>query len=389
MIVCMLTWEYPPRIVGGISRHCFGLARALSKRGCEVHVVTLGFPDAPSSERVENVNVHRVLPEVGTTGFLSWVLLFNNSMSSYVTKLRKQIGFDVVHSHDWLTIPSGLAVSAILERPLVITFHSTESGRSLGSFTAESFTIEGIESSGIEGASRLVVASRSMMEEVCGRFKTPQEKVRVIPNAFDLQAPRPSVDVTKIREQLGISPSDRVVLCVGRLTPQKGVEFLIQAAPEILKQHPDARFVIVGDGWARASLQGTAKSLGVDNRTVFTGFVPEDVLSSLFSMCAALVVPSVYEPFGIVALEGMAGGSPLIVSQTGGLAEVVEHEKTGLWVYPRNPKSIAWGVDRILSNPELSKQLVENARAALTTRFTWDAVAVNTIGVYEEARKAG
>jgi len=162
------------------------------------------------------------------------------------------------------------------------------------------------------------------------------------------------------------------------------VEFLIQAAPKILEQHPDAKLVIMGDGWARSSLQEMAKSLGVDGRTVFTGFVPDGVLASLLSTCAVLVIPSVYEPFGIVALEGMATGSPVIASQIGGLAEVIEHEKTGLWVYPRNPKSVAWGVDRILSNPEFSKTLAENAKAALT-RLTWETVAGSTMRVHEEA----
>jgi glycosyltransferase involved in cell wall biosynthesis len=228
-----------------------------------------------------------------------------------------------------------------------------------------------------------------MRHEVCGHFHVPWEKVWIIPNAVDASKFQLSVDRNAVRARYHVGPNEKLVLYVGRLVPQKGVEFLIQAVPRIVGRFGDAKFVIVGDGWLRGHLESLADQMGQRWRINFTGFIPDSELVALMQSADVLVIPSVYEPFGIVALEGMAAGVPVVASQVGGLAEVVEHEKTGEYVYMRNPESIAWGVERVLSNPGHAAWLVKNGREAVERVYSWEVVAKKTTELYEDVVKGG
>ncbi len=173
---------------------------------------------------------------------------------------------------------------------------------------------------------------------------------------------------------------------MGRLVPQKGVEHLIHAVPKIVWRHPEAKFVIVGEGWLKGHLEYLARSTGHGWKIRFTGFLPDSEVIALMTSADVLVVPSIYEPFGIVALEGMAAGVPVVASQIGGLAEVVEHDRTGILVYSRNPESIAWGVDRVLSDPDHSRWLTKNAREIIQKAYSWEGIAKKTVEVYKEVK---
>ncbi|UCE57722.1 MAG: glycosyltransferase family 4 protein, partial [Candidatus Bathyarchaeota archaeon] len=159
----------------------------------------------------------------------------------------------------------------------------------------------------------------------------------------------------------------------------------IGAIPIIAQRYPEAKFIIVGEGWSRDYLESAARSSGHGWKIRFTGFISDADVIALMTSADVLVVPSVYEPFGIVALEGMAAGVPVVASQVGGLAEVIEHDRTGIFVYPRKPESIAWGVDRVLSDPDNAKRLSKNAREKLHKTYSWEAIAMKTAGVYERA----
>jgi len=382
MKICMLTWEYPPRIVGGIARHCEGLAKALAKLGVETHIVTLDFPGAPEYEENEGIKIYRVRSEIGHPNFLTWVMLFNHFLEKKVANIAKEENYDIVHIHDWLVAPAGIAMKHFLRKPMIATIHSTEHGRS-GLHSPDSFMIDSWEWWTTYEASKVIVTSNSMKHEVCGHFHLPWEKVELIPNGIDIEKFNIPVDRISVKGRYGIGPNEKLILYVGRLVPQKGVEYLIQAVPMIAGKYPNTKFIIVGEGWLRDYLESLASSTGQKWRIIFTGFVPDHEIVALMKSADVLVVPSVYEPFGIVALEGMAAEVPIVASQVGGLAEIIEHDKTGVFIYPRNPESLAWGVDHVLSNPGHAEWLVKNAKERVKEMFSWEAIAKRTVEIYK------
>jgi len=381
----MITWEYPPRIVGGIARHCSGLAGALAKLGHSVHIVTLDFPGAPSYEEIEGVRIYRTPIELGHPNFIVWTLIFNHFIEKRVAMLSRDVKFDILHAHDWLVAPASIASKHYLRLPLVSTIHSTEVGRSHGLHNPDSYLIDGVEWWLTYESKRIIVTSNAMKREVEDHFHLPSEKIDIIPNAIDASKYNIPVDRGNVKRRFGIDPSERIVLFVGRLVPQKGVEYLIMAAPKIVERHPEARIVIVGDGWSKDYLLSLAASTGCQHKITFLGFISDQDLIEIMLSSDVLVVPSIYEPFGIVALEGMAAGIPIVASNTGGLAEIIEHDRTGFLAYKENPDSIAWGVNRILSDPGYASWLVQNAKRKIREVYSWDAVARRTIETYERA----
>jgi len=387
MRICMLTWEFPPRIVGGIARHCLGLSKALAKNNHEVHVVTLEFPGAPAFEDIEGVKVHRVKIELGHPNFITWTFIFNHFMEKLVAVLNRNFEFDVIHIHDWLTAPAGIASKYYLNKPLVSTVHSTEVGRAQGLHSPDSFLIDGLEWWMTYEAEKIISCSISMKWELEHHFHLPSEKITVIPNAIEKSKYERRIDREAVKRRYGIAPYEKVVLFIGRLVPQKGVEYLVKAIPLILQQHRDVKFVIAGDGWSKNYLEDLARSAGFADKVRFLGFISDSELTELTMSSDVLVVPSVYEPFGIVALEGMAAGVPVVAANVGGLSEIIEHDRTGVLVYPKNLESLAWGVNRVLSDPGYSNWLVQNAKRKVQEAYSWEAVARRTIQVYEKVCK--
>jgi glycosyltransferase involved in cell wall biosynthesis len=384
MEIGTLTWEFPPRVVGGIARHCEGLAKALVKLNHDVHLFTLDFPGSPSYEVMDGVKVYRASTELGHPNFLTWVLLFNHFLTKRMADVTNEVDFDVMHVHDWLAAFSGISFKHYMKKPMVLTVHSTEVGRAQGLHSPDSFSINGIEWWSMYEADRVIVCSHSMKNEICNHFNLPQSKVDVIPNAIDPTKYQTTSDLGAVRQRYGVGWGGKLILCVGRLVPQKGVEYFIRAIPKIARRYPEARFVIVGEGWSRDILEAEARATGHSDKIKFTGFASDKEVIDLMSSADALVVPSIYEPFGIVALEGMATGAPVVASKVDGLAEVIEHDKTGIFVYPRSPDSIAWGIDRVLSDPDHARWLTENAKEVLHKSYSWEAVAIKTVEAYKK-----
>jgi glycogen(starch) synthase len=384
MKIGQLTWEFPPRVVGGIARHCEGLAKAFVHQGHEVHLFTLDFPGSPNYEEMDGIKVYRAATELGHPNFLTWVLLFNHFLEKKMAEVSQQIEFDVMHVHDWLAAFSGISFKHYMQKPMVLTVHSTEVGRAQGLRSPDSFSIDGIEWWATYEADRVIVCSQSMKNEICGHFHLPWDKVDVIPNAIDPTQYQTSADTAHVRQRYGVGWGEKMILCVGRLVPQKGIEYFIRAIPTIARRYPEAKFIIVGEGWSRDFLEAEARSTGQRNKITFTGFISDKEVVNLMTSADVLVVPSIYEPFGIVALEGMATSVPVVASQVGGLSEIIEHDRTGIFVYPRSPQSIAWGIDRVLSDPDHAEWLAENAKAKLRKAYSWEAVAMRTVEVYRK-----
>jgi glycosyltransferase involved in cell wall biosynthesis len=270
--------------------------------------------------------------------------------------------------------------------PLVATIHATERGRVRGGtlHTELQLTIHGAEWWLVYEAWRVIACSHHMAWEVQTYFHAPAEKIDVVPNGI---APYSNGhlsqdDLVECRSRYGTS-GRQIVFAVGRLVYEKGFHLLIEAVPHILAEFPDTQFVIAGRGPEALHLAQQASRLGVADSVTFPGYISDKERDCLYRVAACAVFPSLYEPFGIVALEAMAAGCPVVVSEVGGLREVVHHGKTGITVYPDDVRSIAWGVLRVLRHPVLAEARAHKARQMVQLVFNWDRIAAQTISVYQ------
>ena len=382
----MLTWEFPPRIIGGIAPHVYNLSINLVKLGVEVHVVTCDFPNTPEYEVVEGVEVHRFdsynLP---TPDFAAWVQLMNLNMQRAATQIikSKQGGSIIIHAHDWLAAKAGIGLKHLNRVPLVSTIHATEYGRRGGVFSDYNRMIHEIEVWLGSESKRVICCSHFMAEQVNKFLGVPYEKIRVIPNGIDPSIFTNLKGVGEVRSRFA-ERGEKLVLFVGRLVVEKGVHVLLDAIPKVL-QKVEAKFVIAGDGYLRSEVVKRVAERGLGGKVHVTGYLDTDTIRRLFLAADVCVIPSLYEPFGIVALEAMAAGCPVVASDTGGLSEIVEHEKTGVKVYPNNPDSLAWGILRMLESKDLVERLKKNMREKVEREYRWSTIAQATKAVYQEA----
>jgi glycosyltransferase involved in cell wall biosynthesis len=386
MRILMLSWEYPPRIVGGIARHVEELSEALARQGHEVHVVTANHPNTLERETVNGVHLHRVKSlDYETPDFLTGIMQLNFGMITYALEQHQKTPFDVVHAHDWLVAHAGIALKKGLSLPLLATIHATEAGRNRGHLHSElSKYINTMEWLLCFEAWRVIVCSGYMHNEVTRQFGVPGDKIDVIPNgvvASKFNRTMGAEERMTFRRHLA-SDNQKLVFFVGRMTPEKGAQVLLEAVPKILAGYADARFVIVGKGGFLPDLKRRAHELGVSPYVNFTGFVSDEDLHKIYQVIDVAVFPSLYEPFGIVALEGMASQVPTVVSDAGGLPGIVEHAKSGITTYAGNPDSLAWGILEVLKNQDYANWLASEARKRAETVFNWDAIAQSTGGVY-------
>jgi glycosyltransferase involved in cell wall biosynthesis len=347
--------------------------------------VTLDFPGTQLEEKIGSLYVHRVHVDVPAPTFHSWVLLFNHFFEKRVGQLANEFGRpDMLHIHDWLTVSGGVAAKHLLRTPLVMTFHSTESSRSSSSSSPESSMVEGLEWWGSFEATRVIAVSGWMKSEVINQFKLPPEKVHEIHNGVDVEMFSRPVDVEATRNRWRVLPGERLITAVGRLTSQKGFDDLIRAYPEIRRSVPGSRLLVVGDGYMRGELESLADAEHVRGSTTFAGFVSDSDLVDVIKSSDMVAIPSRFEPFGIIALEAMAAGSPIVVSRVGGLAEIVEDGVDGLEADPNDPSSLARAAIRVLSDQELASRLSAEAKKKVKA-YNWESAASKTLEVYEAA----
>ncbi|MEA4882615.1 MAG: glycosyltransferase family 4 protein [Clostridia bacterium] len=384
MRVLMISWEYPPRVVGGLARHVQELARAIA-RSCDVHVVTCSSPGAKPLERDFGVWVHRVEP-LGpvTDDFLWWTEQLSHAMLARAAGLSEEDGgFQIVHAHDWLAAMAAAGVKREFGTPLAATIHATEWGRNGGLHNAAQRRISDIEWYLCYEACRVIVCSNHMRSEVMRIFGLPEDKVRVIPNGVCPEQFSSSDAVAPTPEYA--RPDKDVILYVGRLVHEKGVQLLIEAMPKILSYWPSGRLVIAGCGPAEGDLRDLAARLGLGGKVVMTGFISDQDRNALYRAARVAVVPSLYEPFGITALEAMAAHTPLVVADTGGLSEIVRHGENGWKFYVENPNSLADAILHLLHCPEEAVKLAEAAYRDVLETYDWMAIARQTVRVYQSA----
>jgi len=381
--VMMLTWEFPPRIIGGISPHVYYLSKNLAKNHMKVYVVTCDFPGAPDHETVDGVEVFRIDSYKNPSpDFASWVYLMNMNMQKEAAAIARSLGgVDIFHAHDWLVANAGIGLKHIFRKPLLATVHSTEIGRRNGLHSDYERMIHETEAWLTYEAWRVICCSNYMVSHVKWAFGLPEDKLVMIPNGVDAREyAKGALDLSQFRQRFAL-PEEKMVLYVGRLVYEKGIQILISAVPKILEK-VNAKFVIVGNGYMKEPLSEQVKRMGLAHKVLFTGFVDDETLRNLQKCADVSVVPSLFEPFGIVALEAMAAKSPVVVSDTGGLSEIVEHGVTGVKVYP-NPDSLAWGVTRVLLDENYANRLRENAYRMVVEKFNWEKISQQTKDLYE------
>jgi glycogen(starch) synthase len=383
--VMMFTWEFPPRVIGGISPHVFFLSRSLAKTGVKVHVVTCDFPGAPAHEVIDGVDVYRVDSYKNPApDFATWVYLMNLNMqkeaAAIVSKLENKI--DVFHAHDWLVATAGIGLKHVFRKPLLVTMHSTEIGRRDGLHTDAEKMIHETEAWLTYEAWRVICCSDYMVSHVRWAFGLPEDKLVMIPNGVNLSVyDGIENDLAPFRAKYAL-PEEKIVLYVGRLVYEKGIHVLINAVPKVLEKI-NAKFIIVGSGYMKEQLQNIVRSMNLEHKMLFMGFVDEETLLKLQKCADVSVVPSLFEPFGIVALEAMAAKSPIVVSDTGGLSEIVDHDATGFKAYPNNPESLAWGISKILLDENYKNYIRENAYRKVQEKYDWKKIAQQTEAIYK------
>ncbi len=383
----MLSWEYPPHVVGGLGKHVAGLLPALAGQGVEVHLVTPRWAGGEPEERADGAVVHRVdPPRVNHSDYYTAAWQTNLKMEGVCEQLWGEVGgFDLIHAHDWLVAFAANALKHNFKTPLLSTIHATERGRNRGSLTNElQRAINNVEWWLTYESWRVICCSAFMAGEVMGFFDLPADKVDVVPNGVDTARfdRLEGVDLGRFRIMYAL-PSERIVFYVGRLVREKGLHTLVEAVPRVLAVYPQAKFVIAGTGPMAGELRHRAGELGVTPKILFTGFISDEDRDRLYKLADCAVFPSLYEPFGIVALEAMAAKTPVVVSEVGGLREVVEHGQTGVTVYPDNPDSLAWGILHTLQHPEWAEARVKNAYQRVLNEYNWDRIAGKTLAIYE------
>jgi glycosyltransferase involved in cell wall biosynthesis len=298
--------------------------------------------------------------------------------------LAAQHPYDLIHVHDWLVAEAGIALKHEWRAPLVATMHATERGRWQGNLpNPTSVQVDRLEWKLTYEAWEVIACSQFMRAELVRYFETPAEKIAVIPNGIDCGGPASCSPDELQRIRAEYAPNgERLLFFVGRIVHEKGVHVLVRAMPRILAKYPNTRLLVAGKN--SQSLYPLAYELGVEQSVDFLGFITDEQRDCLYQVVDAAIFPSLYEPFGIVALEAMAHGCSVIASDTGGLAEVVEHETSGLTVYPDDPLSIAWAVDRLFGDPAAATARRTIALERANNDYRWDLIAAYTVRLYNE-----
>lgn len=389
MHVIMLSWEYPPRVVGGIARHVEDLAKALVRQGVDVDVITCAHDRASEEEDDEGVKVFRVpFQNPSPPDFITWVMQMNLNLLERGIE-RAGMGAHLVHSHDWVVAYSAKVLKHAFNIPLVATIHATEYGRNWGLHNDLQRYISNVEWwLGFE-AWRVICCSEYMRQELSWIFQLPGDKLSVIPNGvepgrFDVPS---GEDLAAFKSQWA-TPDEKIIFYIGRLVHEKGVHILLDAFSKVLAYRDKTKLVIAGKGPAAPYLKEHAQALGIYNRVFFAGFVDDSTRNRLYKCSDVAVVPSLYEPFGITALEAMASGTPVVVSDVGGLGEVVRHGVTGMKCYAGNPNSLADNILTLLADERLCDGIRANATSDVLTKFNWDIIAEETWKVYDEVYQA-
>jgi len=390
MRILMISWEFPPNVIGGIGRHVAELTPELGGLATDdgpitIDVLTLNYTGGAHEEQVTPyVRVHRIdMPPMDPRDLYNSVIANNTAFIEKANALWQQQPYDLIHIHDWLTGMAGILLKHRWKTPLIATIHATERGRHQGFVPSNtSAQIDQLEWRICFEAWRIIVCSDYMRQELHNYFGTPFDKQEIIVNGIQInerQLASPE-KLHALRQQYATN-GERLLFFVGRVSHEKGLHLLMRAMPRILADHPQTRLLVAGRNGSK--MWPLAYELNVEKAVNFLDYISDEQRDSLYQIVEAAIFPSLYEPFGIVALEAMALDCNVIASDVGGLGEVVKHEENGLTVLPNDPLSIVWAVNRLLTDPDAAQLRRERALEEVHTYYQWENIARDTAKLYQ------
>ncbi len=423
MRVLMFGWEFPPHISGGLGTASYGLTKGMSTlEDLEViFVVPKAWGDEePSKVRligankvpvafkqifykgfrrpIEKIEIsskivpytepeefwsrinsdvagYNLIVQTNNNGTVDFSGRYDSSLMDEIYKysvvasvIAQETEFDIIHAHDWLAYPAGIAAMEVSGKPLVIHVHATDFDRSGGNVNPDVYRIEKL---GMDAASKIITVSNLTREIVINKYQINPEKVETVYNA---------VEPVKITEDVVAEKGfdEKVVTFLGRITMQKGPEYFIEAANKVLKVMPNVRFVMAGSGDMMERMMRRAAALKITDRFHFTGFLKGRDVFIMLSLSDVYIMPSVSEPFGISPLEAMQSNVPVIISKQSGVSEILTHAvKTDFW----DIDAMADAIYGILNYPALAKVFIKNGREEVV-RLKWDNSARHVRDIY-------
>ena len=386
----MVSWEYPPLVVGGLGRHVDALSRELGRLGHDVVVLTRGESSSAVEEVHDGVRVCRsavdpLAIDFTTESLLAWANAAEHSLLRAALPLLRQWRPDVVHAHDWLVAQSATTIAQFTGAPLVATLHATEAGRHQGWLPRPlNLAIHSVERWLARDAAAVITCSTAMQDEVARLFELPTDRIAVIGNGIDPGQWRvqPARHASARRAYSGSGP---LLVFAGRLVHEKGVQTLIDALPELRRHWPGLRLVVAGSGHHADHLRELARRRRVVRAVSWVGFAGQEDLAALFGAADAVVVPSIYEPFGLVALEAAAARAPLVVTDTGGLHDLVAAGVVAASCPPDDADALAKAIRGVLEDRAEARRASARAARHVARTCTWQAVATDTVQVYADA----
>ena len=384
--ILMLSWEYPPTSAGGMAAHVDGLAHALCRAGHDVVLISRRPPGTEVDSELGGVRVLRADVE------LPWLpddpVAATASANHHFVAVSSLLGDwrpEIVHAHDWGVAWASDVLAHLYRVPIVTTFHGTERGRHGGHLAPGHQTdINSVEWWQAHRSRRAIAATKLMVRDVVDGFEMDPDHVTRIPIGIDpawWEAPSPGEDIER--------PRSGLVFAWGRVQYEKGFQVLARAISALRYRVGGLECMIAGRGSYLPELQSQIDIAGVGDLIELPGFLSDNELREAIHHAGCVVIPSLYEPFGVVALEALAGGAPLIVADTGGLAELVGGTGSALLFEPGNAAELADCIERVLTDDAVADGLVTRGKALLQASYSWDAIASRTVGVYADALTVG
>ncbi|OES44659.1 hypothetical protein BA724_08765 [Domibacillus iocasae] len=374
--ILLLTWEYPPNIVGGMARHVHGLAESLVASGREVIVLTASHHGAPQHEVISGVHIYRTGPlHKGEQDFLKQTSDLNLCLFQKGIELIRNYDIALIHTHDWLTGDAAILLAEQHQLPLVSTIHATEHGRNNGLHNELQRTIASKEKVLIASSDTVIVCSQPMKEELRVFYEAAEKDIYVIPNGVEFEG--------NVSTHTRFSHLKPFIFSIGRMVFEKGFQTFFNIHLKNLKKE-NIQFIIAGKGPLLETWREEVKKRGLENKIHFVGYVSDEERKALFQTCEAAVFPSLYEPFGIVALEAMAFQKPVIAAATGGLKSFVLHKQTGLLFEPGNAEDLSAKLAAILDQPDYANELGINGHEMAKELYSWNHISAQTEKVYDQ-----
>ncbi|OYT32761.1 glycosyltransferase family 1 protein [Candidatus Woesearchaeota archaeon] len=395
--VLMFGWEFPPFKTGGLGTACHDLTKGLSRQGVEVTFVMPFVPENAEAKFVKIIGSNSIknikfkiinspiVPYMTSKEYDDFIInhsksnkkhVYGNDLFSEVFRyseaakiIAKSVPHDIIHVHDWMTYQAGINARAVSKKPLVVHLHATECDRTGNN---PNLFISNIEYSGLSQADIVITNSNFTKNNIIREYHLPSDKIEVVHWGVD--------DLPKVKCSTPLKKDFKIVLFLGRITIQKGPDYFIRAAAKVLKYEPKTKFVIVGDGHMLPQIMELTVDLGIQDNVIFTGRLKGEDVFKAFKMADLYVMPSVSEPFGLVALESMKNNTPLIISKQSGVSEVVKHAlKVDFW----DVDELANKIVGVLRHPALRYELKENIKREVK-KFDLDTPAKKTIDIYNK-----